>query len=512
MVRKHEEGSMSGPIVKTGAGALRGREIADGVSDGVKEFLGIPYGASTGGAGRFRAPQPVEPWTGVRDALELGPVSPQYPIPAYAPVYAQPGSSEDFTKVRGNEDCLVLNVWTPATDDKRRPVMFWMHGGAFLMLEGSTPVGTTHGDRLAVRQDVVVVTVNHRLGPFGYLFLGDILGEGYESSGVLGMLDIIQALEWVRDNIAGFGGDPLNVTLFGESGGGMKASVLLTMPSAQALFHRAIIQSGAGVAMMSREEGTMAAEHLLSALHLLREDARRLHALAVEDIIAPTPSMGIGGLRPVVDGRYLPQLPFDPVAAPTAAGIPIMIGTCKHESSMGTPPGSLDESESRKRVSQLVGEPSANTIIEAYRSAYPGIDPTELFVAIASEQSRLASARLAERHMEASGAAVYSFTFAIADPTGRSPHAIDIPFPFDTVDRGGSVGDNPVKFDLARRVSTAWASFARTGDPNHGGLPKWPTYSTDERSTMILDADCHVEPDMPAAIRAAWLAAEDQSV
>ena len=323
------------PVVEIASGKLRGAS-----SGGIHAFKGIPYGAPTGGANRFMPPQPPAPWAGVRDALAYRGHAPQSPTRAGSAARSCATMLGPADATPEGEDCLTLNVWTPGLDAAKRPVMVWLHGGAFAYGSGNRAV--TDGANLARRGDVVVVSVNHRLNIFGYLHLADIGGERFAHSGNAGSLDLVAALEWVRDNIAQFGGDPGNVTIFGESGGGGKVSVLLAMPAARGLFHRAVIQSGATIRVSTRERGNALAEAVLKELGAATATGCRsvpldklLAAIApASRAVGPTrwPLLDRYDFGPVVDGTDLPQQPFDPDAPPIADDIPLLIGGTREES------------------------------------------------------------------------------------------------------------------------------------------------------------------------------------
>jgi para-nitrobenzyl esterase len=428
-----------------------------------------------------------------------------------------------FEPLPMSENCLFLNIWTPGLSDGRtRPVMFWCHGGAFIVGSGSSPWYT--GTNLAQKGDVVVVTINHRLGAFGYLHLEDLGGEQFASSGSAGMLDIIAALEWVRDNIASFGGDPGNVTIFGESGGGAKVSVLMAMPAAQGLFHKAIIQSGPAVQMASREDGTETVRQVLAELGLGAGQLPELRKIPAERLLKAQAAVlkKIGmmsfadrrrrGFNPVVDGQHLPAGPFEPAAPEISAQIPLIIGTNKDEMTLffGLAKwlDGLDENAGRERVRMLLGE-RANPIMDAYRGARPDESPRDIFLAIATDQSmRIPSLVIADRKVAQHSAPVFVYLFTWETPVlgGRlkSPHALEIPFVFDTLHTSALAGDSPTRFALADRMSKAWINFAHSGNPNHEGIPNWPRYSLETRSTMIFDDQCRIENDPYRAERLAW--------
>ncbi len=506
------------PVIETISGKLRGA-----LSAGVYSFKGVPYGASTGGRNRFMPPQPPAAWSGVRDARAYGGRAWQLPNRPKRRAVLETLLGPADTTPEG-EDCLTLNLWTPGLGAAGRPVMVWLHGGAFAYGSGNRAV--TDGANLARRGDVVVVNVNHRLNIFGFLHLDDIGGGRWMHSGNAGMLDLVAALRWVHDNIAAFGGDPGNITIFGELGGGGKVSVLLAMPEARGLFHRAVIQSGAAIRVSTRERANALAEAALNELGLGPGDCGRLQTLPAEQVlaaIAPA-ARAVGRSRwplldrydfgPVADGVDLPQHPAEPEAPAIADGIPLLVGGTGGESAFFLADDdqvwnrTLSETELRQRVAAVAGA-ETDALLAVYHAAMPQASPADrLIAALTGSNFWVRSVLLAERYAARRCAPVYMYSLDWQSPVhdGRlkAHHAMDLPFVFDNTDVPDTTAGAPAAWELAAKISATWIAFARSGNPNNPAIPDWPAYTSQDRVTMSFDNQCRVDHDPNRDARLLW--------
>jgi para-nitrobenzyl esterase len=481
-------------VVETTYGKVRGT-----FRDGIHGFRGIPYGESTAGARRWLPPAPPQPWTGVRETVEYGPRAPQNERPSREP---------HLTWIRDrrpwNEDCLALNVWTPAANDPgRRPVLVYIHGGGYVT--GSSSAPGIEGTHLARRGDVVVVSMNHRLNVFGHLHLAAVDGS-YADAGNAGMLDLVAALRWVRDNIASFGGDSGNVTIFGQSGGASKVAVLMAMPSAQGLFHQAIAQSASSLLRVAEPDAAARMAELLMAEAGART-VRELQEVPADRLLqcmagAVKAGGGIDNFRPVADGRSLPFHPWSPAALALSANVPLLIGNCEDEAAFAFSQQSgaffLTADQVHAQVQRFVGigDQEAARLIETYRATRPGASPGKIFVAIHSDHMYRRSVTTAAELKAAQAAApvwMYHMTWKTPVLKGvlGTPHTICLPFVFGNVDiASGITGTDAGRYRLMERMMDAWIAFASSGNPNHRGLPEWQPYSAADRATMIFDNEC----------------------
>jgi para-nitrobenzyl esterase len=491
-------------VVETRLGKLRGV-----LRDGVFTFKGAPYAKDTGGAARFLPPQAAAPWTGVRTALSYGPCCPQvvrggWKSDEVAFIY-------DWDDGYPGEDCLRLNVWSAGVAGKPRPVMFWIHGGGY-EAGSSQELPAYDGERLARRGDLVVVSVNHRLGPFGFLDLSAVGGERYGLSGNAGMLDLVAALEWVRANIAAFGGDPGNVTIFGQSGGGAKVSTLMAMPSAKGLFHKAIVHSGSQIAVGDPGRTHQLTEAVLKALNLDKGDLAKLASVPAMDLVnageaarkvMPKPPPGTLNLLwgPVLDGTAIPAQTWTPAAPGLSANIPMIVGSNLNEysPSLGNPAlEEIGEEQAKGMAMAIGGQPA--TAWAPFRAADPKAKPVEILSRIISTQFRAPAVTQVQRKAAQGQAPAWLYRFdynprTVLDGRVRAFHCAELAYAFDNIDRcPNSTGGTAEARALAAQMSDAWIAFARTGNPNHKGLPAWPPVSTSAVPNMLFNASSSVKP------------------
>jgi para-nitrobenzyl esterase len=488
------------PVANTKYGKIRG--TANGT---IKVFKGVPYGASTAGANRFMPPQPPAPWNDVRDAVAYGDQSPQAPAMGFM---EEEMVSLDHSPM--SEDCLRLNVWTAGLKDgKKRPVMVWFHGGGFS--GGSGGNVRYDGTNLAKKHDVVLVTVNHRLNAFGFLYLAKLGGDKYADSGNVGMLDIVASLNWVKDNIAEFGGDPDRVTIFGQSGGGGKVTTAMAMPQAVGRFHRVIAESGLALKAVTPDEATGVASKIMAKLGLQPNQVDKLQQVSTQDILAAMAALGPAGNRfgPVLDGRSLisGNGAFDPVAPSLSAAVPMILGSTLTEITFmkATPLDAIDDATLRADLKRGLRVDDAETekLIALYKRDFPQADNTRLYQLIATDNWLTANVALvAERKAALGKAPAYVYHFEKPTPVHDGklgvPHTVEITYVFDNLDvptENAITGIGKDRYPLADKMSRAWTNFARTGDPNVQGLPHWRPYSASDRAVMIFNDQCKLVVD-----------------
>jgi para-nitrobenzyl esterase len=482
---------------------------------GINYFLGIPYGADTSGANRFMPPQKPKPWTDVFPAIWWGNTAPQNMDNRYANKYGSFRDHWNYDDV--SEDCLRINVFTPGINDgKKRPVMFWMHGGGFTNGNGIEHDGY-NGENLARLGDIVFCSVNHRLGPLGYANLAGVGGEKYASSGNAGMLDLVAALEWVRDNIANFGGDPGNVTIMGQSGGGAKVCTTTAMPLAKGLFHKAVVLSGATTTLGDKEYSEKLGSYILKEAGLTSSGIDKLQDMPWKDYYALANRASaklaqesgrsgmMGGFSPVVDGTIIPQHPYSPEPSPIATDIPMIISSTFNEQSPSWTDASLENitlDEVVEKVKARAGfgagfGDKAKEVVDAYAKAFPEKKPVEIWSLVSSNRQGVVNLANAKSKQPAG---VYVDWFGwqppLFDNRMRAFHCVDICFWYYNTDlmlshTGGGVRPR----NLSTKMAGSLLQFMKTGDPNGGGLPVWPKYTSANGEVMILDDVCEVKND-----------------
>jgi para-nitrobenzyl esterase len=494
--------SADSAVVSTADGDVRGC-----VADGISIFRGIPYGAPTSGANRFRAPQPPGPWTGVRTCRQYGESAPQ------GRTWLAEGGFEGNRPDIG-EDCLVLNVWTPGPDNARRPVLVWLHGGGFEAGTGSSML--YDGTNVARRGDVIIVTLNHRLGVMGHLHLADLLGDEFTGSANAGFLDIVAALRWVRTNIGAFGGDAGNVTIFGQSGGGRKVSLATAAGCAEGLFHRGIVQSGSQLRLVGRARADELARRLLDQLAIPHADARRLQELPMVDVLRAARKVG-RRYAPTIDDVVFDRHPWEPDAPPPAFGVPMMIGTCRTELSnqIGTiDPTTFDITDHGLvgRLQPFLDGDDVHEAIRLARKASPCASAAEVYFTVATDltywRDSVVQTERKAAQAAAGGAPVWSYQLTWRTPIegGRriTPHSTDLPFVFDNIARAEHMVGPPTEetAQLTDAMCESWLAFARSGDPGHPAAPVWRPYEFGSRTVMHFDVPSVAVEDPRAATHA----------
>lgn len=492
------------PVVETAYGRIRGY-----IRNGIYTFKDVPYGADTSGANRFLPPKKPTPWTGARPCLYHGFVSPQGPRSSWMNnEESWLFSWDDGTQ---SEDCLNLNVWTPDLDNAKRPVMVWLHGGGYAA-GSATELPSYDGENLAHR-GAVVVSITHRLNVFGYLNLA-AFGEKYALSGNAGMLDIVTALEWVRDHISHFGGDPNRVTIFGQSGGGGKVSTLMAMPAAKGLFHRAIVESGSILTCASMESSNTLAEKLLKQLGIGSSDVDKLQQMpfetlekaATEAVTIQFPASGVFdflhvqnllGWAPVAGNAALPSQPFDPIAPEMSASVPMIVGNTLNEFITATnmPDAFSMTGEELESKVKKVWKDNADIVIDTFRNAFPNANYFQLWSVIGTSRIRTAALEQCRRKAALKAAPVYNYRFdwqtPVLDGRPMAFHCSELSFVFDNTLRCENMTGNGVAARaLAAKMSEAWVQFAATGDPNHPGIPHWKPFDPAFNGTMVFDDLC----------------------
>jgi para-nitrobenzyl esterase len=479
------------------------------ISSGIRQFKGVPYAASTSGANRFQRPKPARPWTETRDCFGYAAVSPQVPYDL-GHEYARLIQFDLNVALGGmGEDCLHLNIWTPGTGrEEKRAVLFCIHGGGFAICSGNHPM--YDGAKLAQSCDVVVVSVTHRLSSFGYVNLSDLDPSGpWADAGAAGMLDLVAALEWVRDNIENFGGDPGCVTILGQSGGGWKVSTLLAMPAAQGLFHRAAIQSGSLVSHMPREAAAQVAHAFVAQLGLTPATLDRMRDLPWTQILAAQTAVGAHAFAPTVDGIHLPAHPLEAQVASLSDDVPLIVSTTLDDAGLFFDRFAMSEQELTDTLSASYGV-RATVLEKSYRARFPTKSPYLVYSQIITDAGfrRFAHAQ-AEAKASRQRAPVYTYLWEWTCPAfdGKfgAVHAMDVAASMHN-ERDAILGSGSADArGMCKELASALVAFAKTGDPNNSRIPEWPRFDTAQRSTLVFDRSTRVERDPHGALRKLWL-------
>ncbi len=500
-------------IAETTNGKVRGFIHKD-----IYNFLGIPYGANTTGKNRFMPPQKPEPWTDIYPAVYWPNAAPQLTENFFSRdrylAFTDYWHYDDIS-----ENCLGINVWTPGYNDNiKRPVMLWIHGGGFTS-GNSIEHPEYHGENLSRFGDIVFCSLNHRLGPLGFSDFAGIGGEKYAASGNVGMLDIVEALEWIRDNISNFGGDPGNVTIMGQSGGGAKVCTLTAMPSAKGLFGKAVALSGTGLRVGEKENSEKLASYIMKEAGLAPSQIDKLQEMPWRDYYALTNNavrkmrqesgaIGMmGGFSPVADGTYVSQHPFSPEASPLSKDIAMIVCSTFYERSPSSFDSSLEDitmDEAKEMVkttrgfSRIPFGDNASAIIDAYARCFPDRKPIEILSMVIS--NRKSQIDLCNVKYIQNGAPVYLAWFGwnppVFDGRLRAFHTMDISFWYYNTDvQISHTGGGARPRNLSAKMASTLVQFMKTGDPNGGGLPDWPGYTAENGETMILDDISEVKND-----------------